>query len=108
MGFVFGGEVLRFYHGGDECLTVPPHWSDSPEQNTVVYEGGPVFNQARSLWRLDLVRTKWYLFLIKINLIINTKIDFEIDVKMKVRGFHQLGVPSKNSSYHDRTISGNQ
>lgn len=25
----------------------------------VVYEGGAVVNQARSLWRLELVRTKW-------------------------------------------------
>ncbi|OTF69202.1 ryanodine receptor-like protein, partial [Euroglyphus maynei] len=59
VGFVFGGEVLRFFHGGDECLTVPTNWSDTSEQNTVVYEGGAVFNQARSLWRLDLARTKW-------------------------------------------------
>lgn len=60
VGFVFGGEVLRFFHGGDECLTVPTNWSDTnTEQNTVVYEGGAVFNQARSLWRLDLARTKW-------------------------------------------------
>ena len=64
VGFVFGGEVLRFFHGGDECLTVPTNWSSDSaggggEQNTVVYEGGAVFNQARSLWRLDLARTKW-------------------------------------------------
>ena len=25
----------------------------------VVYEGGPVISQARSLWRLELARTKW-------------------------------------------------
>jgi hypothetical protein len=25
----------------------------------VVYEGGDVVNQARSLWRLELARTKW-------------------------------------------------
>lgn len=59
VGFVFGGEVLRFFHGGDECLTIPTNWSEADGQNTVVYEGGAVFNQARSLWRLDLVRTKW-------------------------------------------------
>ena len=63
VGFVFGGEVLRFFHGGDECLTVPANWSDSAELNTVVYEGGAVFSQARSLWRLDLVRTKWLVVL---------------------------------------------
>ncbi|GIY59263.1 ryanodine receptor [Caerostris extrusa] len=58
-GYVFGGEVLRFFHGGDECLTIPPTWSDAPGQNIVVYEGGAVLNQARSLWRLELIRTKW-------------------------------------------------
>ncbi|KAG8184852.1 hypothetical protein JTE90_012099 [Oedothorax gibbosus] len=58
VGFVFGGEVLRFFHGGDECLTIPATW-DATSQNMVVYEGGPVLNQARSLWRLELIRTKW-------------------------------------------------
>ena len=53
--------MLRFFHGGDACLTVPTNWSsETAEQNTVVYEGGAVFNQARSLWRLDLIRTKWF------------------------------------------------
>jgi len=29
---VFGGDVLRFYHAGDECLTIPSNWAlDSPE-----------------------------------------------------------------------------
>jgi ryanodine receptor 2 len=58
VGFVFGGDVLRFYHGGDECLTVPVNWNASGS-NLVIYEGGAVMSQARSLWRLDLVRTKW-------------------------------------------------
>ncbi|XP_047738278.1 ryanodine receptor-like, partial [Hyalella azteca] len=56
---VFGGEVLRFFHGGDECLSIPSTWSDQPGQNIVVYEGGSVTSQARSLWRLELARTKW-------------------------------------------------
>lgn len=59
VGFVFGGDVLRFYHGGDECLTVPANWDEAQGQNMVIYEGGAVMSQARSLWRLDLVRTKW-------------------------------------------------
>ncbi|XP_071036526.1 ryanodine receptor [Parasteatoda tepidariorum] len=59
VGYVFGGEVLRFFHGGDECLTIPPTWADAPGQNMVVYEGGAVLSQARSLWRLELIRTKW-------------------------------------------------
>lgn len=32
VGFVFGGDVLRFFHGGDECLTIPSTWSREPEQ----------------------------------------------------------------------------
>ncbi|CAG7785952.1 unnamed protein product, partial [Allacma fusca] len=52
-------EVLRFFHGGDECLTIPPTWSEQPDQNMVIYEGGEVVSQARSLWRLELARTKW-------------------------------------------------
>ncbi|XP_050093132.1 ryanodine receptor isoform X16 [Anopheles aquasalis] len=59
VGYVFGGDVLRFFHGGDECLTIPSTWSVEPGQNIVVYEGGSVMSQARSLWRLELARTKW-------------------------------------------------
>lgn len=58
VGFVFGGDVLRFYHGGDECLTVPSNWN-SENNNLVVYEGGAVMAQARSLWRVALIKTKW-------------------------------------------------
>ncbi|KAL6426510.1 hypothetical protein ACFW04_009145 [Cataglyphis niger] len=59
VGYVFGGDVLRFFHGGDECLTIPSTWSPAPSQNLVIYEGGSVMSQARSLWRLELARTKW-------------------------------------------------
>ncbi|XP_039761395.1 ryanodine receptor isoform X13 [Pararge aegeria] len=59
VGYVFGGDVLRFFHGGDECLTIPSTWSSDGGQNIVVYEGGSVMSQARSLWRLELARTKW-------------------------------------------------
>ncbi|KAL1124812.1 hypothetical protein AAG570_001433 [Ranatra chinensis] len=59
VGYVFGGDVLRFFHGGDECLTIPSSWSEAPGQNLVIYEGGSVMSQARSLWRLELARTKW-------------------------------------------------
>lgn len=59
VGYVFGGDVLRFFHGGDECLTIPSGWSETQGQNIVVYEGGSVMSQARSLWRLELARTKW-------------------------------------------------
>jgi len=57
---VFGNDVLRFTHAGDECLTIPSSWSlESSETNIIVYEGGSVMQQARSLWRLELARTKW-------------------------------------------------
>ncbi|XP_060521135.1 ryanodine receptor isoform X2 [Cylas formicarius] len=59
VGFVFGGDVLRFFHGGDECLTIPSTWSTEESHNIVIYEGGSVMSQARSLWRLELARTKW-------------------------------------------------
>ncbi|KAH9635656.1 hypothetical protein HF086_001447 [Spodoptera exigua] len=59
VGYVFGGDVLRFFHGGDECLTIPSTWTKDGGQNIVVYEGGSVMSQARSLWRLELARTKW-------------------------------------------------
>lgn len=32
VGFVFGGDVLRFFHGGDECLTIPSTWTREPDQ----------------------------------------------------------------------------
>ena len=34
---VFGGDVIRFLHAGDECLTVPPNFSlDTPETKLVI------------------------------------------------------------------------
>ena len=40
VSFVFAGEVIRFLHAGDECLTVPPDFApDNAETNIVVYEG---------------------------------------------------------------------
>lgn len=35
VGFVFGGDVLRFFHGGDECLTIPGTWSRDPAQKYI-------------------------------------------------------------------------
>lgn len=37
VGFVFGGDVLRFFHGGDECLTIPGTWSRDPAQKYSFY-----------------------------------------------------------------------
>ncbi|VDP02284.1 unnamed protein product [Soboliphyme baturini] len=60
MGFVFGNDVVRLIHGNDECLTIPENWSDHPQHNIVIYEGGNACNQARSLWRIELVHIKWH------------------------------------------------
>lgn len=35
VGYVFGGDVLRFFHGGDECLTIPSSWTDVSGQKCV-------------------------------------------------------------------------
>jgi ryanodine receptor 2 len=32
VGYVFGGDVLRFFHGGDECLTIPSTWTKDQGQ----------------------------------------------------------------------------
>ncbi|XP_053408017.1 ryanodine receptor-like isoform X6 [Mercenaria mercenaria] len=59
MGYVFGGDVLRLFHGHmDECLTIPEAGSDN-EFNCVMYETGAVCSHARSLWRLEFNKTKW-------------------------------------------------
>ncbi|KJH53388.1 inositol 1,4,5-trisphosphate/ryanodine receptor [Dictyocaulus viviparus] len=31
MGYVFGNDVMRFFHGNDECLTIPENWSEHPQ-----------------------------------------------------------------------------
>ncbi|KFD64964.1 hypothetical protein M514_11549 [Trichuris suis] len=59
LGYVFGNDVLRLYHGNDECLTIPETWSDHSQQNIVIYEGGKSCSQARSLWRPELLHGKW-------------------------------------------------
>uniref|UniRef100_A0A5S6Q0N4 MIR domain-containing protein n=1 Tax=Trichuris muris TaxID=70415 RepID=A0A5S6Q0N4_TRIMR len=59
LGYVFGNDVLRLYHGNDECLTIPETWSDHPQQNIVIYESGKSCSQARSLWRPELLHGKW-------------------------------------------------
>lgn len=59
-GYLYGGEVLRLFHGNiDQCFTLPqPGVSEFPY--SVFYETGSVCSHARSLWRLEFLRTKWY------------------------------------------------
>jgi hypothetical protein len=57
-GYVFGGEVLRLFLA-DQCFTLPqPGVSEHPYN--VFYEAGSVGSHARSLWRLEFIRTRWY------------------------------------------------
>lgn len=28
LGYLFGNDVLRLFHGNDECLTIPENWSE--------------------------------------------------------------------------------
>ena len=42
MGYLFGNNVLRLFHGSDECLTIPENWSEQPshkseEQIVLIY-----------------------------------------------------------------------
>ncbi|GAV02137.1 hypothetical protein RvY_12738-2 [Ramazzottius varieornatus] len=59
ISFVFSQEIIRFFHGQDECITIPETWADHPQHNHVVYEGGDALERARSLWRVELVKGKW-------------------------------------------------
>ncbi|XP_071161899.1 ryanodine receptor-like [Mytilus edulis] len=59
LGYVFGGDVIRLFHGHmDECLAIPEAGSDN-EFSAVMYETGAVCSHARSLWRIEIIRTKW-------------------------------------------------
>ncbi|XP_078674597.1 ryanodine receptor 2-like isoform X8 [Branchiostoma floridae x Branchiostoma belcheri] len=58
-GFLGGGDVLRFLRM-DECMTVPlVVGKDEDDARPVHYELGEVIDHARSLWRIELLRTKW-------------------------------------------------
>ncbi|KAI8510298.1 hypothetical protein Bbelb_112140, partial [Branchiostoma belcheri] len=57
--FLGGGDVLRFLRM-DECMTVPlVVGKDEDDARPVHYELGEVIDHARSLWRIELLRTKW-------------------------------------------------
>lgn len=59
-GFVYGGDVLRLFHGNmDQCFTLPQAGT-SEYPYSIFYESGAVFNHARSLWRLEHIKTRWY------------------------------------------------
>nr|XP_032804165.1 ryanodine receptor 2-like isoform X12 [Petromyzon marinus] len=58
-GYLIGGDVLRLFHGHDECVTVPPADRGDEHRRSVHYEGGAVCSHARSLWRLETLRVSW-------------------------------------------------
>uniref|UniRef100_A0A8C4N5Z1 Ryanodine receptor 3 n=1 Tax=Eptatretus burgeri TaxID=7764 RepID=A0A8C4N5Z1_EPTBU len=58
-GFLIGGNVMRLFHGHDECLTIPSPAEGEEKRRSVHYEGGSVCRHARSLWRLETLRVSW-------------------------------------------------
>ncbi|UJR09568.1 hypothetical protein I4U23_013803 [Adineta vaga] len=61
-GFVLGGDVLRLMHGNmDHCITTPPpDSSTNDDSGSLFIKGGTACSQARSLWRIEPFKTKWY------------------------------------------------
>ena len=56
---MFGCDVVRLFHGHmDECLVIPPVSQENCTQ-VVMYETGSVCRSARSLWRIEHIKTKW-------------------------------------------------
>ncbi|KAF5904193.1 ryanodine receptor 2-like, partial [Clarias magur] len=59
-GHLRGGDCLRLFHGHtDECLTVSPSGHAEDERRSVYFEAGCVSSQARSLWRIEMLRVSW-------------------------------------------------
>ncbi|OCT64786.1 hypothetical protein XELAEV_18041025mg [Xenopus laevis] len=58
-GFLLGGHVVRFFHGHDECLTIPSTDSGEVQHRKVNYEAGGAGARARSLWRVEPLRISW-------------------------------------------------
>ncbi|RMC00432.1 hypothetical protein DUI87_23041 [Hirundo rustica rustica] len=58
-GFLLGGHVVRFFHGHDECLTIPSTDQNDSQHKKVFYETGGAGIRARSLWRVEPLRISW-------------------------------------------------
>uniref|UniRef100_A0A8B9ER95 Ryanodine receptor 3 n=1 Tax=Anser cygnoides TaxID=8845 RepID=A0A8B9ER95_ANSCY len=58
-GYLLGGHVVRFFHGHDECLTIPSTDQNDSQQKKVLYETGGAGVRARSLWRVEPLRISW-------------------------------------------------
>ncbi|KAM6311510.1 ryanodine receptor 3 [Aegotheles albertisi] len=58
-GYLLGGHVVRFFHGHDECLTIPSTDQNDSQHKKVLYETGGAGVRARSLWRIEPLRISW-------------------------------------------------
>ncbi|XP_072786247.1 ryanodine receptor 3 isoform X17 [Taeniopygia guttata] len=58
-GYLLGGHVVRFFHGHDECLTIPSTDQNDSQHKKVFYETGGAGIRARSLWRVEPLRISW-------------------------------------------------
>uniref|UniRef100_A0A8C8B8S8 Ryanodine receptor 3 n=1 Tax=Otus sunia TaxID=257818 RepID=A0A8C8B8S8_9STRI len=58
-GYLLGGHVVRFFHGHDECLTIPSTDQNDSQHKKVLYETGGAGVRARSLWRVEPLRISW-------------------------------------------------
>ncbi|XP_051937189.1 ryanodine receptor 2 [Hippocampus zosterae] len=59
-GYLKGGDTLRLLHSHtDACLTIPTREQNEELQRVMQYEIGSVCRQARSLWRLEILRVAW-------------------------------------------------
>ncbi|XP_075469375.1 ryanodine receptor 3 isoform X3 [Ascaphus truei] len=58
-GYLLGGHVVRFFHGHDECLTIPSTDPGDSQHRKVNYEAGGAGVRARSLWRVEPLRISW-------------------------------------------------
>ncbi|UJR36545.1 hypothetical protein I4U23_029265 [Adineta vaga] len=61
-GFVLGGDVIRIMHGNmDHCITTPPPDSQViDDSGSLFIKSGASCQQARSLWRIECFKIKWY------------------------------------------------
>uniref|UniRef100_A0A663MME3 Ryanodine receptor 3 n=1 Tax=Athene cunicularia TaxID=194338 RepID=A0A663MME3_ATHCN len=58
-GYLLGGHVVRFFHGHDECLTIPSTEQNDSQHRKVLYETGGAGVRARSLWSIEPLRISW-------------------------------------------------
>ncbi|XP_077586244.1 ryanodine receptor 2 [Stigmatopora nigra] len=59
-GYLRGGDTFRLLHSHtDACLTTSTAEKEEEQQRLMHYESGSVCRQARSLWRLEILRVGW-------------------------------------------------